>query len=225
MTQFARVARAGELRTDHVFALGIAIEEQSVRPHDVLACEAAGMVWHIIQKFMPNIKVMHFGLGPIGAAIVKQVAQRPGFTIVGGVDIDPAKIERDLGDVVGLPKRLGVKVAGDAAKALVDKYRVQSHYLLNGCFWGGATLLERARSLALVPAAILHGRLDWICRPQSAWELHHSLPGSRLLWLDGCGHSPFEPAMAQALAQAVLHYARCGNFATWGNSFAQAWEV
>ena len=76
------------------------------------------MVWHIIQKFMPNIKVMHFGLGPIGAAIVRQVAQRPGFTIVGGVDIDPAKIERDLGDVVGLPRRLGVKVAGDSAKAL-----------------------------------------------------------------------------------------------------------
>src|SRR5437870_5451038 len=67
---------------------------------------------------MPNIKVMHFGLGPIGAAIVKQVAQRPGFTIIGGVDIDPAKIERDLGDVVGLPRRLGVKVAGDGAKAL-----------------------------------------------------------------------------------------------------------
>jgi len=67
---------------------------------------------------MPNIKVMHFGLGPIGAAIVKQVAQRPGFTIVGGVDIDPAKIERDLGDVVGLPRRLGVKVADDPVKAL-----------------------------------------------------------------------------------------------------------
>src|SRR5207302_7575363 len=118
MPQFARVARAGELRTDHVVALGIAIEEQSVRPHDVLACEAAGMVWHIIQKFMPNIKVMHFGLGPIGAAIVKQVAARPGFKIVGDIDIDPAKAGRDLGDVVGLPKRLGAKVSPDAAKAL-----------------------------------------------------------------------------------------------------------
>ncbi len=61
---------------------------------------------------------MHFGLGPIGAAIVKQVATRPGFKIVGGIDIDPAKVGRDLGDVVGLPKRLGVKVLGDAAKAL-----------------------------------------------------------------------------------------------------------
>jgi 4-hydroxy-tetrahydrodipicolinate reductase len=67
---------------------------------------------------MPNIRVMHFGLGPIGAAIVKQVATRPGFKIVGGIDIDPAKVGRDLGDVVGLPKRLGVKVSGDAAKAL-----------------------------------------------------------------------------------------------------------
>src|SRR6185295_10923276 len=69
-------------------------------------------------QLMPNIKVMHFGLGPIGAAIVKQVAARPGFKIVGAIDIDPAKIGRDLGDVVGLPKRLGAKVSGDAAKAL-----------------------------------------------------------------------------------------------------------
>ncbi len=61
---------------------------------------------------------MHFGLGPIGAAIVKQVAARPGFKIVGAVDIDAAKIDRDLGDVVGLPKRLNVTVSGDAAKAL-----------------------------------------------------------------------------------------------------------
>jgi 4-hydroxy-tetrahydrodipicolinate reductase len=67
---------------------------------------------------MSNIRVMHFGLGPIGAAIVKQVAARPGFKIVGAIDIDPAKVGRDVGDVVGLPKRLGAKVSADAAKAL-----------------------------------------------------------------------------------------------------------
>jgi len=67
---------------------------------------------------MPNIKVMHFGLGPIGAAIVRQVAARPGFKIVGAIDIDPAKVGRDLGDVVGLPKRVGIKVSADAARAL-----------------------------------------------------------------------------------------------------------
>src|SRR5580765_5490996 len=69
-------------------------------------------------QVMPNIRVMHYGLGPIGAAIVKQVAARPGFKIVGAIDIDPAKVGRDLGDVVGLPKRIGVKVWDDAARAL-----------------------------------------------------------------------------------------------------------
>jgi hypothetical protein len=67
---------------------------------------------------MPNIRVLHFGLGPIGAAILKQLSTRPGFKIVGGVDVDPAKVGRDLGDVAGLPARMGVKVSADAAKAL-----------------------------------------------------------------------------------------------------------
>jgi len=67
---------------------------------------------------MSKIRVMHFGLGPIGAAILKQVSERPGFKVVGGIDVDPAKVGRDLGDVAGLPKRLGIKVSGDAAKAL-----------------------------------------------------------------------------------------------------------
>jgi len=64
------------------------------------------------------IRVMHYGLGPIGAAVVRQVAERKGMRIVGAIDIDPAKVGRDLGDIVGLRKRLGVKVSGDAAKAL-----------------------------------------------------------------------------------------------------------
>jgi 2,4-diaminopentanoate dehydrogenase len=67
---------------------------------------------------MPNIKVMHVGLGPIGAAIVKQVAARPGLKIVGAVDIDAAKVGRDVGDVVGLSKRIGTKVSADTAKTL-----------------------------------------------------------------------------------------------------------
>jgi hypothetical protein len=67
---------------------------------------------------MPNIRVLHFGLGPIGVAIVKQAASRPGFKIVGAIDIDPAKAGRDLGDVAGLSITLKVKVSSDAEKAL-----------------------------------------------------------------------------------------------------------
>jgi 2,4-diaminopentanoate dehydrogenase len=67
---------------------------------------------------MSSIRVVHFGLGPIGAAVAKEIAARPGFKIVGGIDTDPAKVGRDLGDVAGLPRRLGVKVSDDPASTL-----------------------------------------------------------------------------------------------------------
>ena len=64
------------------------------------------------------IRVLHFGLGPIGLGIVRQVAARKGFKIVGAVDIDPAKVGRDLGEVAGLSKPLRIKVSDDAKKAI-----------------------------------------------------------------------------------------------------------
>lgn len=67
---------------------------------------------------MPSIRVLHFGLGPIGSAIARQIAARPGFKIVGAVDIDPAKAGQDLSKLLGIPRRLGVKVQADAAAAL-----------------------------------------------------------------------------------------------------------
>ena len=64
------------------------------------------------------IKVLHFGLGPIGVGVVKQVAQRKGFKIVGAVDIDPAKVGRDLGEIAAVGRTLRVKVSDDARKAI-----------------------------------------------------------------------------------------------------------
>jgi len=64
------------------------------------------------------IKVFHVGLGPIGAGVVKQVAERKGFKIVGAVDIDPAKVGRDLGEVAGVGRHLKVKVSSDAKKTI-----------------------------------------------------------------------------------------------------------
>lgn len=64
------------------------------------------------------IKVLHFGLGPIGAAVVRQVAARKGFRIVGAVDIDPAKAGRDLGVVADVGRPLKIKVSDDAKKAI-----------------------------------------------------------------------------------------------------------
>ena len=60
---------------------------------------------------------MHVGLGPIGAAIARQLATRKGFRSVAAVDIDPSKIGRDAGDVTELGRPLRFKVTGDLRKA------------------------------------------------------------------------------------------------------------
>ncbi len=64
------------------------------------------------------IRVLMYGLGPIGAAVARQLASRKGFQIVGAVDIDRAKIGLDLGEVIGLGKKLKVRVTNDVNGAI-----------------------------------------------------------------------------------------------------------
>jgi 4-hydroxy-tetrahydrodipicolinate reductase len=64
------------------------------------------------------IRVLHYGLGPIGAAVVRQISEREGFRIVSAVDIDPLKVGKDLGEVAGLRRALKVRVVNDAKKAI-----------------------------------------------------------------------------------------------------------
>jgi len=64
------------------------------------------------------IRVIHFGLGPIGAGVVRQVAERKGLKIVGAVDIDPTKVGRDLGEVTGLGRKLKVSISDNPKKAI-----------------------------------------------------------------------------------------------------------
>lgn len=65
------------------------------------------------------IRVVHYGLGAIGSAIARLTAAQRGLELVGGIDRDPAKAGRDLGDVIGLDRRLGTLVSGDATTLLL----------------------------------------------------------------------------------------------------------
>jgi len=60
-----------------------------------------------------KIKVAQFGLGPIGLEALKLAASKPWADIVGGVDIAPEKIGRDLAELTGLPALAGRKVYPD----------------------------------------------------------------------------------------------------------------
>lgn len=69
---------------------------------------------------MNPIRVVQFGLGPIGQACVKVLLKKPSIELVGGIDVDPQKAGKDVGEVCGLNKRLGMVVRGDAQAALAD---------------------------------------------------------------------------------------------------------
>ena len=59
---------------------------------------------------MKKIKVIQFGLGPIGLESLKLAAEQSWLEVTGGVDIDPAKIGRSLADLTGVASLGAAKV-------------------------------------------------------------------------------------------------------------------
>jgi 4-hydroxy-tetrahydrodipicolinate reductase len=64
---------------------------------------------------MPEVNVAQYGLGSIGCNIARHVLNLSGYRLVGAIDIDPQKIGKDLGEVLGLEKELNVVVSGDTS--------------------------------------------------------------------------------------------------------------
>ena len=62
-------------------------------------------------------QVICYGLGPIGLGIARLALARPGIEIVGAIDVDPQKVGRDLGELLG-GEAIGVPISADAAATL-----------------------------------------------------------------------------------------------------------
>ena len=63
-------------------------------------------------------RVVQYGVGPIGSAIVRLLSVKRGVKIAGAIDIDKEKVGKDLGDVAGAPKPLGISISSDADEVL-----------------------------------------------------------------------------------------------------------
>ncbi|HIE18761.1 TPA: hypothetical protein EYP75_03445, partial [Candidatus Bathyarchaeota archaeon] len=64
------------------------------------------------------IKVLMYGVGAIGSQIVRLLLRKKGLKIVGAIDASPKKTGKDLGEVIGMKKPLGVVVSGDSKRLL-----------------------------------------------------------------------------------------------------------
>jgi hypothetical protein len=106
-----------------------------------------------------KIRVVQYGVGPIGASIVRLMRQKNALEIAGAIDSDPAKAGRDLGDVVGAPDApWGITISGDAREALNKPADVVVHctssYLkdvvtqLMACIEAGCCIVSTCEELA-----------------------------------------------------------------------------
>ena len=65
-----------------------------------------------------RIKVVQYGLGPIGCKVTQYLTERHHFEIVGAIDSDPKKVGTDLGHLAELNEPLGVKVTANSRDLL-----------------------------------------------------------------------------------------------------------
>lgn len=119
-----------------------------------------------------SIRVIQYGLGPIGSALARHVTEREGLALVGAVDMDQAKAGRDAGEVIGLGRELGFPVTATLAETLArtdadvalhatssyfDRFKPQILELLDA----GLDVVSTAEELAF----------PWLAHPDEAREI------------------------------------------------------
>ncbi len=70
-----------------------------------------------------EIRIVQYGLGPIGQACVQTILSKAStgrLRLVGAIDIDPQKSGRDVADLLGRPEPTGVLVSDDAERTLAE---------------------------------------------------------------------------------------------------------
>ncbi len=81
--------------------------------------------------------------------------------------------------------------------------RTFAHYCINKFFLKENQVLEDLPKIKHLPAFIVHGRYDVVCRAKSAYELYQHWPGAELVFVDNAGHSALEAYTTKALVETT----------------------
>lgn len=156
-----------------------------------------------------QVRVILYGLGPIGAACARVLAMRPQeYKFVGAVDLDPAKVGQDIAQVIGLPEPTGVRVSDKAGRVLAKDadlvvHATGSYFLkvkpqLEQIVKAGKNIVSTCEELAN----------PWAQHPQAADELHKLAKRERVTVV-GTGINPgFAMDMLPVALTAVCQQVR-----------------
>lgn len=67
---------------------------------------------------LDKIKVVQYGLGPIGLGTVEFLLTRPWVELVGAVDVDRSKVGKDVGQLLPSPRKTGIVVGENSTDVL-----------------------------------------------------------------------------------------------------------
>jgi len=62
---------------------------------------------------MENVRIILYGVGAMGTRIAKFLLKKKGVEIVGAIDVAKEKAGKDLGEILGIGKLLGIKVSNN----------------------------------------------------------------------------------------------------------------
>jgi 4-hydroxy-tetrahydrodipicolinate reductase len=107
-----------------------------------------------------KIRVVQYGLGPIGLMTARAMLARRDLELVGAIDIDPKKLERDIADLSGLKRPSGIRVSNRPQEVLgVNRPQVVLHTTqsrleevfpqLSQCLEVGANVVSTCEELLL----------------------------------------------------------------------------
>ncbi len=119
-----------------------------------------------------RIQVIQYGLGPIGSAIARHVVERAGLELIGGVDIDPAKVGQDVGEAIGLGHSLGFAVAGKLDQVLAQTEADLVLHATSSCFdLFKSQIIEILESGLDVVSTAEELSFPWLTYPEEAAEI------------------------------------------------------
>jgi 2,4-diaminopentanoate dehydrogenase len=118
-----------------------------------------------------TIRVVCYGLGPIGLGIARLAAHRGGIAVVGAIDVDPQLAGRDLGELLG-GDILDVPISGEAAGTLAS---ANPDVVLHATSSSLARVADQLALIAETGASVVSTceelSYPWTAQPQLAAEL------------------------------------------------------
>ena len=106
-----------------------------------------------------EIRVVLFGLGPMGKLIAKGILEKKGMRIVGAVDIAEELVGKDLGEILDLGKNLGVtatdnveellsRIKADIAVIATRSYLKEVYPTISLCVKAGINVISTCEELS-----------------------------------------------------------------------------